>query len=226
MLARLQRAARPGHVRAVAAGLQQGRLASSSLAQPPPAFVKTVPPGDDKERDMCPQCNRIVYSNPLPVGGAVVHDADPATGEPRVLLLRRDIEPRKGFWTLPGGFLENGESVADGSAREALEEANADVEVTGLHAVHSVPGRSLIMLWFKARFRQPTPPPGQEDTRFSAGHETAEARLFTQSQLPWDELAFPVGRLALQQFFADPSSDAVRYCEVDATEGDTAKGRA
>lgn len=166
--------------------------------------MTVVPEGDDKERKQCPACDRIMYDNPKPVGGVVVTDTDGETGVVRVLLLRRGIEPRLGFWTIPGGFLENGESVEAGAAREAREEACCGVDGMALHAVYSVPHVDQIMLWFRGTLAGA---PGG-GPRFRAGHETTEARLFDVEDIPWDELAFPTTTLALRDWIADPSGSA------------------
>jgi ADP-ribose pyrophosphatase YjhB (NUDIX family) len=184
-----------------------------------PAIVKVIPPGDDKERDQCTECKRIMYRNPLPVGGVVVGDVCPESGERRVLLLKRAIEPRSGFWTHPGGFLENDESTMDGAVREAKEEACADVKATSMLAVQSVPAVNQILIWFRAEFSTPAPASGAPDERFRAGHETLDARLFRVSEVPWDELAFPTTRLALQAYLDNPEGTEAQYQTVLETVG-------
>lgn len=193
-------------------------MSKASSPQMPPV-VQVIPDGDDKPRDQCSQCKRIMYRNPLPVGGVVVGDVCPESGERRVLLLRRGIEPRKGFWTHPGGFLEINESTQEGAIREAKEEACADVQVTSMLAVQSVPAVNQILVWFRAEFKDPAPANGSPETRFRPGHETLEAELFRESMVPWGELAFPTTRLALEAYLADPEGSSATYQTVLETVG-------
>ncbi len=146
-------------------------------------FVERVPEGDDQPRLVCDDCGFIHYENPKVVVGSV------ATWEDRILLCRRAIEPRKGLWTLPAGFLELHESAADGALREAWEEAGARLEIDQLLAVYSIPRISQIQLIFRARLVSP-------DLR--AGVETAELALFSWPDIPWSEIAFPSALWALQ----------------------------
>ena len=150
-----------------------------------------IPPGDNRERFVCEACGAIHYVNPKVVCGCLV------THENAVLLCRRAIQPRKGLWTLPAGFLELGETAAQGAMRETLEEANAKVEVDGLYTLFSLPHISQIYIFFRARLI---------DGKFSAGVETAEARLFEEREVLWQELAFPVVTNTLRHYFADRSS--------------------
>ena len=147
-----------------------------------------VPDGDNRERYVCDACGVIHYQNPRVVTGTL-----PVWND-GVLLCRRAIEPRKGRWTLPAGFLEMGETASDGAARETREEANAEVEIEGLYTVFNLPHISQIYLFFRARLI---------DGAFSAGNETLEARLFDHSEVPWDDLAFPVITNTLRHYFAD-----------------------
>src|SRR5688572_26705140 len=137
---------------------------------------RRVPAGDDKPRLVCPDCEYVAYENPKIVVGSVVSHGD------RVLLCRRAIEPRRGFWTLPAGYLELHESPEDGARREALEEACASIEVDGLLAVYSIPRISQVQLIYRASL------PGGA---FSPGPESLETRLFGWDEIPWGELAFP-----------------------------------
>ncbi len=128
----------------------------------------------------------------------------------RVLLCRRAINPRRGFWTLPAGFLENGETIAAGAARETAEEANARVEALELYTVFSLPHISQAYMFFRANLC---------DLNFSSGEESLEVRLFSEHEIPWEELAFPVITESLKCFFADRESGAfpVRSQEIDFT---------
>lgn len=147
-----------------------------------------VPAGDNRERFVCDQCDTVHYSNPRIVAGCL------PVWEERVLLCRRAIDPRAGRWTLPAGFLENGETVIAGAARETMEEANASVVNLDLYTVFSLPHISQIYLFFRAELK---------DGRFSAGFESTEVRLFEETEVPWEELAFPVIQQTLEHYFAD-----------------------
>ncbi len=153
------------------------------------AVVYRVPDdGDTRERAVCPACDTIHYENPLNVVGTV-----PYWGE-HVLLCKRNIEPRWGKWTLPGGFMELGETTQQGAARETDEEAGAKIEMEGLQAVLSVPRVSQVHLFYRARLLS---------DHFHPGHETIEARLFLEQEIPWDEIAFKTVRETLKCFFED-----------------------
>jgi ADP-ribose pyrophosphatase YjhB (NUDIX family) len=148
-----------------------------------PEFVRQVPEGDNRERMMCPDCGHISYENPkIVVGSVVVVDG-------QVLLCRRAIEPRRGFWTLPAGFLELGETVEEGAAREALEEANASITLDGILAVYSIARIGQVQLIYRARFAGPPV--------FSAGPESLDVALFGWASIPWHEIAFPSVHWAL-----------------------------
>lgn len=144
-----------------------------------------TPPSEDRQRRVCDHCAFIDYVNPKVVVGAVVIDAD------HVLLCRRAIEPRLGFWTLPAGFLEENETVEEGALREAREEACADLALEGVLAVYSVPRISQVQVMFRARLARPG---------FSAGPESQEVALFAWPDIPWDKLAFPSVRWALEHY--------------------------
>mgnify|MGYP006269820091 FL=1 len=144
--------------------------------------------GDTRERAICPACQTIHYQNPLNVVGTV-----PVWGD-RVLLCKRNIEPRWGKWTLPAGFMELGETTAQGAARETDEEAGAQIELESLFTLLSVPRVGQVHLFYRARLLS---------DRFNPGHETIEARLFAEHEIPWDEIAFRTVRETLERFFAD-----------------------
>jgi ADP-ribose pyrophosphatase YjhB (NUDIX family) len=153
------------------------------------AVVYRVPDdGDTRQRAVCPSCDTIHYENPLNVVGTVPHWGD------RVLLCKRNIEPRWGKWTLPAGFMELGETTAQGAARETDEEAGAKFEMEGLQSVLSVPHVGQVHLYYRARLLS---------DEFAPGHETIEARLFTESEIPWDEIAFRTVRETLLCYFED-----------------------
>jgi ADP-ribose pyrophosphatase YjhB (NUDIX family) len=167
-------------------------------SHPPDNFTRLVPDGDNRERLVCGSCGFISYENPKVVVGAV------CTWGERVLLCKRAIEPRKGYWTLPAGYLEARESTADGAAREAWEEAYARIEIDALLAVYSIPRISQVQVIYRARLANPD---------VAAGPESEAVGLFTWDEIPWDDLAFPSVRWALTQF------DAVRGQGVFAAHG-------
>ena len=150
-----------------------------------PSFSLKVPPGDNRSRRVCDACGFVDYVNPRIVVGAV------CTWEDRVLLCRRAIEPRHGFWTVPAGFLEESESVEAGARREAWEEARADIQIDALLGVYSVPRLSQVQIMFRARLVSPA---------VAAGEESLEVRLYGWGEIPWDDLAFPSVLWALQHF--------------------------
>ncbi len=147
-----------------------------------------VPADDNRERAVCTGCGHVHYENPLNVVGTV-----PVWGD-EVLLCRRNIEPRHGFWTLPAGFLELGETTAEGALRETVEEAGARIELEGLFTVLNVVRVGQVHLFYRARLL---------DTEFAPGPETIEAQLFSEDSMPWDEIAFRTVRETLRHFFDD-----------------------
>ena len=147
-----------------------------------------VPADDNRERATCTGCGTVHYENPLNVVGTV-----PAW-EDQVLLCRRNIEPRHGYWTLPAGFMELGETAAEGALRETIEEAGAHVEMGPLFTFLNVVRVGQVHLYFRARLL---------DTEFAPGPETSEAQLFREDEIPWDELAFRTVRETLNRYFDD-----------------------
>jgi len=147
--------------------------------------------GDTRKRAVCTACNTIHYENPLNVVGTL-----PFWGEQgeKVLLCKRNIHPRKGFWTLPAGFMELGESTSQGAVRETDEEAGAEIELLGLFTVMNVTRVGQVHFYYRARLLS---------TVFNPGYETMEARLFEEAEIPWNDLAFQTVKLTLQQYFAD-----------------------
>ena len=140
------------------------------------AFSRRTPEGDTRERNVCDTCGWVDYVNPRIVVGAVVTHGD------RVLLCRRAIQPRKGFWTIPAGYLETGETTEDGARREAREEALADIRIDRLLAVYNVPRLSQVQIIYRATLAEPV---------FGVGEESLEAALFRWDEIPWPEIAFP-----------------------------------
>ena len=155
-----------------------------------------IPPGDSLPRHVCTRCGTVHYENPKMVVGCIPE------WESKVLLCRRAIEPRIGFWTVPAGFMENGETTADGAARETLEEANARVEVLGLYALYNIPHINQVYMLFRARLL---------DADFSAGAETLEAKLFDETEIPWDDIAFITVRRTLRHYFDDRRAGEFRF---------------
>jgi ADP-ribose pyrophosphatase YjhB (NUDIX family) len=156
------------------------------------AVVYRVPDdGDTKERAICPACHTIHYQNPLNVVGTVPHWGD------KVLLCKRNIEPRRGKWTLPAGFMELGETTAEGAARETDEEAGAQFELQGLFSLLNVTRVGQVHLFYRARLLS---------EHFVPGIETLEARLFAETEIPWDEIAFRTVKETLERYFADRRS--------------------
>ena len=158
--------------------------------------------GDTRERAVCPACATIHYENPLNVVGTVPHWDD------RVLLCKRNIEPRRGKWTLPAGFMELDETTSQGAARETDEEAGAQFEMQDLFSVLNVERVGQVHLFYRARLLS---------DQFRPGHETIEARLFTEAEIPWDELAFKTVRETLSRYFADRRSGVYGIHVIDIT---------
>jgi ADP-ribose pyrophosphatase YjhB (NUDIX family) len=158
---------------------------------PTDRFVRRRPAGDDRERLTCTTCGYIAYENPKVVVGSVVR-----VEEGGVLLCRRAIEPRRGFWTIPAGYLEMGETVAEGAMREAWEEARARIAVEGVLAVYSIARLGQVQVIFRARLAEPG---------FAPGPESLEVRRFAFEDIPWEEIAFPSVRWALQAWRAHPA---------------------
>jgi ADP-ribose pyrophosphatase YjhB (NUDIX family) len=163
-----------------------------------PEFVRSIPEGDNRERLICSDCGHVAYENPKIVVGAVV-----AAGE-RALLCRRAIEPRHGFWTLPAGYLELGETIEEGAMREAWEEAEARITLDGILGVYSISRIGQVQILFRARFADDN---GQALPSFAAGIESLEVALFAWDCIPWDRIAFPTVRWALEAWRASRASD-------------------
>lgn len=146
------------------------------------------PHGDGHKRQLCSQCGYIYYENPTPVVGTI------CLWEGKVLLCRRAIEPRKGYWTLPAGFMELGETVSDGARRETWEEAGVDVTMGQLFSMIDVPRSGHIHFFFLAELNH---------LNWHPGPETLEQRLFSEEEIPWDEISFTTVKTTLEKFFED-----------------------
>ena len=147
-----------------------------------------IPDEDSRPRHVCTQCDTIHYENPKLVICSI------PVWEDKILLCKRAIEPRHGLWTLPGGFMENGESAGQTAIRETFEEAHARVELDDLYSMYSLPHINQVHLFFRARLL---------DLDFAPGIESLEVRLFSEAEIPWEELAFRPVRFSLKHFFAE-----------------------
>jgi ADP-ribose pyrophosphatase YjhB (NUDIX family) len=147
-----------------------------------------IPEGDNLPRYVCCACGIIHYQNPKIVVGCIPE------WDSKILLCRRAIEPRKGLWTVPGGFMENSETLAQGAARETLEEANARVQITNLFAIYNLPHINQVHIFFRAQLL---------DMDFQPGAESLDVRLFEEEEMPWDKLAFRVVGEPLRRYFQE-----------------------
>lgn len=158
-----------------------------------------IPEGDSHLRHVCPQCGEIHYQNPKVIVGCI------AQWEQRILLCRRAIEPCYGLWTLPAGFMENGESTSQAALRETYEEACARVSIERLFALINIPHISQVHLFYRARLL---------DTNFGAGEESLETQLFSEDKIPWHELAFSSVDQCLKAYFGDRRTGRFEFHEA------------
>ena len=170
-----------------------------------------TPPGDHVPRYICTSCGTIHYENPKVVVGCVPEH------EGRILICRRAIEPRMGFWTVPAGFMENGETLQQGAARECLEEAEAAVEIGSLLAVASILQAHQIHIFFRALLREP---------KFGPGPESLEVKLVTSEEIPWADIAFPSTEFALQRYLEDRAAGVEKhhFAELNRRPGSRSHG--
>ncbi|MFZ5957431.1 NUDIX hydrolase [Pseudomonas sp. QL9] len=147
-----------------------------------------IPSGDNRPRYVCDSCQTVHYQNPRIVAGCL------PVWEGRILLCRRAIAPRQGYWTLPAGFMENGETMEQAAARETLEEACARVSGLQLYTLFDLPHISQLYVFFRAELT---------DLDFAAGEESLEVQLFDESEIPWSELAFPTVGRTLECYLGD-----------------------
>ncbi len=147
-----------------------------------------IPPGDNRPRHVCPKCDTIFYQNPKIVAGCIPE------WDNKVLLCKRAIEPRHGYWTLPAGFMENAETTLEAAVRETLEEANARVEIVDLYTVFNIPHTDQVYMMFRGKLT---------DLDFSPGEESLEVELYDEAQIPWNDLAFPTILHTLKFYFED-----------------------
>ena len=154
-----------------------------------PDLVLSIPPNDTVVRKICQNCHTIHYENPKIIVATIpIKDG-------KVLLCKRAIEPMKGKWTLPGGYMENGESAEEGAAREMWEEATAKIDILRMHTLYSLPHVNQVYVFFLANVI----------SDFSAGEESLEVALFEEKEIPWDELVFSSSRYAFKKYFQNPS---------------------
>lgn len=157
------------------------------------SVVFEIPTGDDRPRHLCRDCGAIHYVNPRVIVGTLPYLGD------QVLLCKRAIEPRHGLWTLPAGFMENGESSEQGALRESWEEARANIRVDELFSVYDIPHINQVYLLYRGELT---------DTNFGAGPESLEVELFDEKNIPWEEMAFPVMTQTLKHYFSDREKGA------------------
>ncbi|MGB0378909.1 MAG: NUDIX hydrolase [Luminiphilus sp.] len=150
--------------------------------------ARSIPEGEDRERDVCLQCGAIHYLNPKVIVGCL------AEHEGRILLCKRAIEPRYGLWTLPAGFMENGETTAEGAARETREEAAAVAQNLCLYHLFDVPQINQVYVFYRC---------GIENGEYGVGPESLDSKLYSPDEIPWDQLAFPVVKELLEEFLSD-----------------------
>ncbi len=159
----------------------------------------SIPQGDTRDRYVCTSCGTIHYENPRNVVGTI------PVWQDKILLCKRAIHPRCGYWTLPAGFLEVGESTAAGAMRETLEEAGADVEIGPLFSLLNVIHAEQVHLFYLAQMKNPI---------FNPGIESLEVALFSESSIPWDDLAFPTIRKTLEWYFSDKKSGIIHFGDI------------
>ena len=151
-------------------------------------IVVTIPAGDNRERFMCSSCDIIFYENPRIIAGS-----SPVYGD-QILLCKRSIEPRLGYWTLPAGFMENGETTQQGAWRETIEESQADVAIGELYSICNVPRINQVHMFYLAKMA---------DDTFGPTTESSEVGLFTAAEIPWDDIAFGTVKQTLKHFLED-----------------------
>ena len=162
-----------------------------------------IPVGDNRQRHVCPSCDEVFYKNPRIIAGCI------PVWQDKVLLCKRAIEPRRGFWTLPAGFMEIGETTEQAAIRETLEEAEAIVKTEGVYAVFNLPNIAQVYMIYRSSLSVP---------EFSSGEESLETRLFAEDEIPWDQLAFETMRLSLEYYFTDRAQGEFKFRTTDIKE--------
>lgn len=163
-----------------------------------------IPDGDNRERKVCSQCGTIHYQNPKNIVGCIL------AWQNKVLLCKRAIEPRYGYWTLPAGFMENHETSMDGAAREAFEEANATALNLRFFGIYNLPRISQVYLMYHGELK---------DGYMATGEESLDVGLFSEDEIPWQELAFPVVTESLQRYFEDRPQQRVHVADIRGRPG-------
>jgi len=163
---------------------------------------QSIPDGDNRLRAVCSSCDIIHYQNPKIIAGCI------PVWEDKVLLCKRAISPRKGFWTLPAGFMELGETTEQAAVRETIEEAQAVVCVDELYTVFNLPHIGQVYMMYRSALLKP---------EFASGIESLETRLFSEDEIPWDELAFETMRLSLLYYFQDKTAGSFKFRTTDIT---------
>lgn len=159
-----------------------------------------TPAKDNFKRYICTQCNFIHYQNPNIVTGCLVHKGD------QVLLCKRSIEPRYGLWTVPAGFMENGETTRQAAQRETIEEAGATVELKNLFVIANLTHANQVYMLYRAELK---------GDNFQPGYESSDVKLFDEAQIPWDNIAFYTVKLALKHFYSDIQTKQFNLHEID-----------
>ncbi|WP_444931896.1 NUDIX hydrolase [Microbulbifer sp. SSSA002] len=152
------------------------------------AVTLSIPKGDDRPRHTCGRCGAIYYINPRVIVGAVPYIGD------KVMLCKRAIQPRLGLWTLPAGFMENGETSEEGALRESWEEARASIRVDELYSIYDIPHINQVYIMYRGELT---------DMNFGPGPESLEVELFREDEIPWGEIAFPIMQRTLEHYFED-----------------------
>jgi ADP-ribose pyrophosphatase YjhB (NUDIX family) len=159
-----------------------------------------IPDGDNRLRYVCESCGEIHYQNPKVIAGIL------PTYKSKVLLCKRSIQPRVGYWTLPAGFLENGESSLEGAIRECSEEANTQVRDPSIYAIFDIPQINQIYIFYRAEM---------PEAIFSPSTESSDVALFSEENIPWSELAFPMVEALLDHYFEDRKSGIFEVIRED-----------
>ena len=172
------------------------------------AVTQKIPDGDHLPRAVCTACGMIHYENPRIIAGCVIEV------DTKILMCKRAIEPRHGYWTIPAGFMENGESVQQAAAREAMEEALAHVQIGSLLAIVSVLRAHQVHIMFRARL-------DPEHPQFGIGPESLESQLYAESEIPWPEVAFLSVEFALRRYLEDRRNGVERlhFRTIDWRDG-------
>ncbi len=172
--------------------------------------VKEIPAGDDRHRHVCKSCDTIHYVNPRIIAGCL------PLFEDKVLLCKRAIAPRHGYWTLPAGFMENGETTSEGALRESWEEAKAKITLDGLYTLFNLPHINQVYMFYRGRL---------DNLDFGPGIESLEVELFSENEIPWGQLAFPVIDRTLELYFEDRKKDDFPLHNEDLIRSHTDKAK-